>query len=247
MRPDLRSEPRYFLVSPLEAEIGGVHADVVDLSTKGARLQLTQALKVGANVNFQINLEDATVATTASVLWCDAAALALHDEESDRYLCGVGFQRSLSVVRHLIHDLCVAGSAVPIEESRRSERYRVTVPLAATFGALECARVLDLSFRGARLTTPSMLQAGTSGKLHFRIGESDMPVEVTATVMWSRPAQRKGRFETGLRIDDGEAWLRAVIDELSLRHGILVEEGTLSRKYDPLATARNAGLVGILR
>jgi hypothetical protein len=72
-------------------------------------------------------------------------------------------------------------------------------------------------------------------------------VWLPATVMWSRPADRKGRYEAGLRITDAEDWLRTVIDELSLRDGVVIEVDSLRRKFDPFTVRPVAGLVGVRR
>lgn len=247
MSSDLRTEGRYFVVTPLPAEVEGVNADIIDISTRGARLQMTERLEVGRRVAFTLRTGDAAIHTPAAVVWCDVAALALHDEESDRYFCGVAFDNSLSLIRHLITDLLTAHAAIPIEESRLAERYRVMASLTASFGELASLRVLDLSIRGARLTTPVLLQPGSSGRLRFTISDNDTHVWLPATVMWSRSAQRKGRFEAGLRIIDGEDWLRTVIDELSLRDGVAIETDSLRHKFDPFAAHPVSGLVGLRR
>ncbi|HEX9161576.1 MAG TPA: PilZ domain-containing protein, partial [Thermoanaerobaculia bacterium] len=102
MKFDLRSEARYFVVTPLAAEIDGVNADVVDISTRGARLQVTQPVGIGRLVPFTLRAENSGVVTTASVIWCEMAALSLHDDELDRYFCGVTFEQSLAAIRELI-------------------------------------------------------------------------------------------------------------------------------------------------
>ena len=247
MNRDLRSERRYFVVTPLPATIGNANADVVDISTRGARLQVTQRIPTGQHFEFAIRTGEARIETHAAAVWCDIAAFALQDEESDRYLCGITFERSVNVIRHLIDDLVATRTAIAIEESRESERYRVVAPLTASFSDHAALRVLDLSIRGARLSTPSLLTPGTSGRLRFTIDGSDTPVWLPATVMWSRSAQRKGRFEAGLRITDAEDWIRAVIDELSLRNGVAIETDSLQRKFDPFVAHPVSGIVGLRR
>lgn len=246
MRDELRSEARYFVVTPVAAEIGGINADLVDLSTRGARLQTVERQVAGATVPLTLRTGGVSIATSATVVWCEVAALAFSDDESDRYLCGVAFGGSLSMIKHLIDDLTASKSAIPIEDSRVSERYRVIAPLTASFCEHNGLRVLDLSIRGARLSTPSILEHGTSGRLRFTINGAETHVWLPATVVWSRPAERKGRFETGLRIVDAEDWLRTVIGELALREGVVIETGSLRRKFDPFgATRQHGGLVAL--
>lgn len=247
MPRDLRTEPRYFVITPVAAEIAGGNADVVDLSTKGARLQVTRSLTVGQEAPFAIRAGDVSIAVTATVVWCEVAALALHDEESDRYLCGVAFARSMSVIRHVIDELVAARSAIAIQDSRHEDRYRVIAPMTASFASHEALRVLDLSIRGVRVSTPTLLEAGTRAPLRFSINGVNTPIDIEATIMWSRPADRKGRFESGLRITDAEEWLRTVIDEMALRDGVVIETDTLRRKFDPFAVKPVAGIVAIHR
>ncbi len=247
MKADLRNEHRYFVVTPLAARLGDANADVVDISTRGARLQVTRSMEIGRHLNFAISTGEATIETPAVAVWCDVAAFAMHDEESDRYLCGITFERSVSMIRHLIDDLLATRAAIAIEESRALERYRVIAPLTVSFSDQERLRVLDLSIRGARLSTPELLTPGSSGRLRFAINGNDTQVWLPATVIWARPAERKGRFEAGLRIADGEDWLKTVIDELALRDGVAIETDSLQRKFDPFAHRPSAGLVGLRR
>jgi len=247
MNCDLRSERRYFVITPLPAEIGGVNADVVDISTKGARLQITEKIEVGRPMNFLLRTKEAAIETSASAVWCEVAALALHDEELDRYFCGITFDRSVSLIRHFINDLVETHMAIPIEEGRSSDRYRVIAPLTASFAEQADLRVLDLSIRGARLSTPALLRPGTSGRLRFMINGNDTHVWLPATVIWARSAQRKGRFEAGLRIVDAEDWLKTVIDELAMRDGVAIETDSLQRKFDPFTARPVSGLVGLRR
>ncbi|MGZ8851205.1 MAG: PilZ domain-containing protein [Thermoanaerobaculia bacterium] len=247
MTIDNRKEARYFVVTPLAAEIGGVNADVIDISTRGARLQLTQQIEVGRPLSFTLHAGEVAIATSAVAVWCEVAALAMHDDESDRYFCGVTFEKSLSIMRHLIQDLITTHIAIPIEDNRNSQRYRVIAPLTASFSEHRALRVLDISIRGARIGTPEPLKAGTSSRICFAINGDDTLVWLPATVMWSRPAERKGRYETGLRISDAEDWLRTMIDELSLRNGVVIETDSLRRKFDPFSMRPLSGLVGLRR
>ena len=233
------------MITPLPAEIGGVNADVVDISTRGARLQVTEKIDLNRTMSFMLRTKEAAIETSAFAIWCDVAALALHDEELDRYFCGITFDRSLSLIGHIINDLVQSHTAIPIEESRLYERFRVIAPLTASFEDEKNLRVLDLSIRGARLSTPSLLRPGTDGKIRFSINSNETHVSLPATVMWARSAQRKGRFEAGLRMVDAEAWLKTVIDELALHDGVTIETDSLQRKFDPFASV--SGLVGVRR
>ena len=50
MSNDFRTVPRYFLTTGLPAMIGELEVNVVDLSIKGARLQVTEPVPLGAVV-----------------------------------------------------------------------------------------------------------------------------------------------------------------------------------------------------
>jgi PilZ domain-containing protein len=245
MGRELRTEARYFIVTPVAANIDDIHADVVDLSTHGARLQVTHRPPLGKIVPFSLRSGPVTISTTAVSIWCDVAAFALDDEGADRYFCGVAFVESIGMMRYLIEELVDTKAALPIEDCRAPDRYRVVSSIAASFADLPSLRVLDLSIRGARLITPTLLEPGSSGRLRFSIDGNDTHVWLPATVAWSRPAERKGRFEAGLRISDAEEWLRTVIAELALRQGVVLETQTLRRKFDPFAVKPVAGLLAV--
>src|SRR5438105_15108673 len=108
MPRESRTEPRYFAITPIPAEIDGNNADLVDISTTGARVQTIHNLSVGQEVRFMLRMADASVETTGMVVWSELAALAMHDEEFDRYFCGVSFAKSVSLIRKLIEDFLAA-------------------------------------------------------------------------------------------------------------------------------------------
>lgn len=247
MSSEKRTAPRYFVMASLPGQLDGRDVEVVDISMKGARVQVTEAVGIGATMRFTLKCSGAAVVIPVTVQWCELAALSLHDGEEDRFFCGLEFERPVPVVRHLVEDMLAAHDVTAIEDQRRAERYRITSQLTASFGELKSARVLDVSVSGARIGTDSPLTPGETKALCFRITGGDTPVDVPATVVWSKPAERKGRFEAGLRIDGVEDWLRAVIDELALRDSVVVDHGSLRRKFDPFASKGQAGLLSIIR
>src|SRR5947207_204396 len=134
MLRDLRTAPRYFLLTTLLASIDGAAAYVVDLSTKGARLQLTQPLTAGTKLPFVLPLNDGTVSVPATVLWCRMAAMALDDAESDRFLAGVSFERQIPEIASVIAELVTGEGALLIEDHRTVQRFRLPAPVVASFG-----------------------------------------------------------------------------------------------------------------
>jgi hypothetical protein len=247
MSSEKRAATRYFVTTSLTGQLDRQDVEVIDISVKGARLQTRERVTAGASLPFTIQCSGASVVIPSTVQWCELGALSLLDDESDRYLCGIAFDRAVPVIRHLVEDMLAAHDAAVIEEARHGERYRITCPVSAWFGATTTARVLDLSFGGARIATATALPVGSSELLRFRIADRETPVDVRATVVWSRPAERKTRFESGLRIEGEQNWLRTIIDELSLRNGAVLDPGSLSRKFDPMKTKGQTGLLSILR
>ena len=243
MMRDLRTALRYFLLTPYSASIDGAAAYVVDLSPKGARLQLTQPLIAGAKLPFDLPMRGWTVTVPATVLWCRMAAMAMADHESDRFLAGVVFEQRIPELESVIEELVAADAALPIEDFREERRFRLAAPAAATFGGLiRNVHVADLSTGGARLRTDRQLAIGSAGVLRVRVhGRETAGLE--ATVAWSRQADHKQYFESGLIILNEERRLRALIDELSVRQEVVVDLVSLGRKYNPFAATGHSGLL----
>ena len=247
MSNDFRTVPRYFLTTGLPAMIGELEVSVVDLSIKGARLQVTEPVPLGAVVPLIIWADERTVTTKATVLWCQLVALSMNDEEMDRYLCGVMFEKVVPEISDVIEELMGSGDALPIEDARNVERYRITAPLTANFGDLALARLLDLSVRGARVGTRNPIEVGTVATLRFRLGPKEASVEVVGTVMWSRPADRRGGYESGMRIEGEEALLRAAIAQLCMHNHARIDLNSLRRKFDPLrSTGTTSGVIALV-
>jgi hypothetical protein len=244
MLSDFRRFPRYFLPGGLHGRLGQIEASVVDLSLKGARLQVTQPLAVGAKMQFALMTNGGTIVTNATVLWCQMAALALDDQESDRYLAGVVFDETVPLIGNVLDGLIAAEEAIAIQDSRSTERYCITVPFTASFGDRCEARVLDLSIRGARIGTHQQIRIGTRASLRFRL-EPGPSVDITATVVWCRPSERKQGFEMGLNIVDEEPLLRAVIAQMCMRKQARVDLNSLRRKFDPMRKSSMSGLVAL--
>lgn len=246
MSNDFRAMPRYFMPNGLPAMLDELEVSVVDLSIKGARLQLTMPVPIGATVPLVIWACGRTVTTNATVLWSQLVALSLNDEEEDRHLCGVIFENVVPVVAEIIDDLLTSGEALPIQDERGAERYRVTAQITANFGELALVRLLDLSVRGARIGTRNEIPVGTQAVLRFRLGPKEATVEVFATVMWSKPAERRGGFESGMRVEGEEALLRATIAQLCMHNHARIDVNSLRRKFDPLRVANAGGLVALV-
>ena len=245
MSSDFRREPRYFLPNGLPALLAQIEATVVDLSVRGARLQITQALVVGAKMPFALNASGSSISVDATVLWCQMAALALDDDESDRYLAGVIFDHAVPQIGTVINSMIAADEAIAIEDARSTERYCVITPLTASFGDRPEVRILDLSIRGARIGSRQQVRIGTKVALRFRL-EPGPSVDVYATAVWCRPSERRtGCFEIGLSITGEESLMRAVIAQMCMRKQARVDLNSLRRKFDPLKSTHMSGLVAL--
>jgi hypothetical protein len=80
---------------------------------------------------------------------------------------------------------------------RTAERFLLTPPLAATFGAAPVA-ICDISAKGARFRHDRTLEAGSKSVL--QIASAGAPVSLEATVVWTQPdPSLAGKFLSGVR------------------------------------------------
>ncbi len=244
MASDFRTVPRFFLMTAIPATLGDKEADVVDLSVRGARLQVTQPYAIGATVPFALETAGGRVTAEATVSWCRMAALALDDEEADRYLCGVMFDHELPMVKEILDDLLARELAMRIEDARGSERYSITTQLTASFGVHSPVRILDISIRGARIASDRIVVPGTIGPLRFRVDQKHLDLD--AEMVWCRPAERRGGFEVGLRIEGEEPLLRQVIAHLCTHNQARIDLNSLRRKFDPMRGEQPSGLMALV-
>lgn len=227
----LRSFPRYFLIPPLFASAGRESVRVVDLSLRGARLELFAPLPVGTRQRLVISTEKGVIDEEVSVLWSQIDDLAV-DDGPDRYVAGVEFESPGEAVGELIERLLVQRGAVPIEDARGADRFRLTVPMTGVFATTQ-AEVVDLSIRGARINLREFVRVGTVTPFAFQVDAISGPVEVMATVAWCLGSMTEG-FEAGLKIDGEEERMRAAIHRLCMRDEARIDLHSLRRKFDAL-------------
>ena len=226
----LRSLPRYFLLPPMFATAGPESVRIIDISLKGARLELNSPLRVGSRQRLMIQTTEGLVDEQVTVLWSQIDDLSV--DGIDRYLAGVEFDTQPESVGELIGRLLVSNSAIPIEDFRGSDRYRISVPLTGILGILQIG-VADLSIRGAKVSLPNFIRVGTVTPLAFQVDESSGPVEVLATVAWCLGTANHG-FEAGLRIDGEEERMRMAIHQLCMRDEARIDLHSLRRKFEAL-------------
>lgn len=231
-------------MSALPATLGEAEVNVVDLSVRGARLQMTQPFNIGAAVQFTLRTESATISATATVSWCRMAALALDDAECDRYLCGLMFDEEQPNVMKVVEGLLSREMAMRIEDARATERYEITTNLTGSFGMQSPVRILDLSIRGARIATDRPVPVGTAAALRFRVDRKH--IDVFAEMVWCKPADRRNGFECGLRVQGEEALLRQVIAQLCTHNQARIDLHSMRRKFDPMHGDKQPGLLALV-
>jgi hypothetical protein len=217
---------------PLHAGFGIHTVNVVDVSLKGARIEIAKPIPLGARYPLIIETHRGTVQTTATVLWCEIDELSLTDGV-DRYLVGVVFDESSTDVGSLIERLLKANLALPIEDARSSDRYRLSSRLTGSFGVVAPVSILDLSIRGARIALPHFVRFGATGTLRFQVDGETGPVDVDGTVMWCLGAENEG-FEAGIKVEAQEERLRIAIHRLCMRDEARIDLHSLRRRFDAM-------------
>src|SRR5213596_549396 len=172
----LRNHPRYFMLPPLYASAGNEGVRVLDLSLRGARLEMSAALTVGSRMRLKITTTEGVVDEMVTVLWSQIDEFGF-DSGEDRYMAGIEFDGQSESVGQLIERLLETHNAIPVEDARSADRYRISVPLTGVFGILQI-NVLDLSIRGARISLPYFIRVGTVTPFAFQIDAEAGPIEV---------------------------------------------------------------------
>ena len=233
-RPELRSVPRYFLSPSLPALADDKLIRLVDLSVKGARLELEERFEPGSVIVLVIVTDRGNIKVKAKILWCEIDSLRF-DDTADRYLAGVSFAHEISNIDVLLDELCTQGVAIRIEDSRNYDRYRVTVPLTASFAEFAPVSLVDISIRGAKVLVNGAVEVGADGQLKFQVDDETGPMSVHGRVVWVAPAI-SGGYYAGLSVSGHDDALRAAIHRLCTRGEARIDLDTLRRKFDQLRT-----------
>jgi hypothetical protein len=230
--PELRTVPRFFLNPPLQGFAGGRAVRVVDLCVKGARLEHTLPFTPGTDINLAILGSDREITMKATVLWCELDSLQL-SVAHDRYLTGIAFRNFNHSVGELIEDLSGVHGVIRIEDERNFDRYRVSVPLTASFGELSPVSLLDLSLRGAKIETGRGIEKGMTGQLIFQVDADTGPVAAMGEVVWIRPTI-DGAFHAGVQIAGHDEVMADAIHRLCRSGEAHIDLNALRRKFDAL-------------
>ena len=230
---DLRTVPRYFLTPPLPAYANGRTARFIDLSVKGARLELVEKFEPGERVFLMVASKGMEITVPATVLWCEIDSLDINLIH-DRYLCGLGFEKPSSAVDALIDDLCGRDAAIRIEDYRHYDRYFITAPLTGSFGEVAPISIVDLSVRGARIIGRGKFGVGSGDQLRFQVDSELGPVDVFGKVMWAAPTMVSGEMTAGLSISGHDEVLRGAIHRLCVRSEARINLDSLRQKFELL-------------
>ena len=230
MRRDQRTSPRFFLNPPVPGLANNRVAKVIDLSAKGARLEVIEPFQPGEPVYLVIATKSNEITVPGNVLWCELESM-LVDMIHDRYIVGVAFDHPSNSVSTLIDRLLDQGAALRIEDFRNFDRYRLITPLTASFGEGTPVSLLDLSIRGARILSTQSFGVGVGEQLRFR---ADGDVVVVARVMWSSRSNVPDMFNTGLLITGQDEIMRAAIHRLCMKGDARIDMDSLKRKFDGL-------------
>ncbi|HVS31135.1 MAG TPA: PilZ domain-containing protein [Thermoanaerobaculia bacterium] len=244
MERDLRTVPRYFLTPPLHGNVDGNPARILDLSSKGARLEMVNPLESGKQYYLEIPT-GITVPITA--LWSELDTIDM-EMIHDTYLIGVSFDRPSRVVSALLDDLLGREAAMRIEDFRSCDRYRITAPITATFGDSTPVSLLDLSLRGARISAESRIGVGSREQLRFQIDGESGPIDVAGRVVWTTAGQQPNEFLAGIVIVGQDEKMREVIHSLCVSGEARIDLDSLRRKFDGLRErGRAAGRSAVAR
>ena len=121
-----------------------------------------------------------------------------------------------------------------VEELRKTDRFVVIAPVAATFGASDTL-VVNFSITGAQISHPQPMRIGTMARLSFHRGDAFASVQ--ARVIWSHAANAAGGtlvYRTGLRLENVDAHYALALNTL-LRAGAVqrdIESLDKKRKRD---------------
>jgi hypothetical protein len=230
-RPDLRTVVRYFLAPPLPGLVNGRSVRIVDLSVKGARIELEESFRPGEEVSLVIGSSGGKITVPGTILWCEIDSLLL-DNAHDRYLAGFAFREANTVVNNLLDGLCASDRAFRIEDYRGHDRYHVTAPLTASFGEVAPVSVLDLSVCGARISSEVRIPVGTGAQLRFQVDHENGPTDVYAKVVWS--AAIGGAEQAGLLVNGKDEVMRRAIHRLCIRGEGRIDLDSLKRKFDAM-------------
>lgn len=127
---------------------------------------------------------------------------------------------------------------IDVVELRKGDRFRVTEPLAGTFGPAEVTFV-DLSLGGAQFSHPLPLRIGTHARLAFKL--RDVMASVAAHVVWSHLSRTTGgmSYVSGVKLDAAEPQYAMALNTF-LRSGVLRKDAeSMDKKRERMVEREN--------
>ena len=178
----LEREPRYLI--PKGMELGGsielnvdgersnIAGQLRDLSSSGAKLDLSVAVDPGATLVVRLQEPDANIDTsiTAEVRWCQPCS-------KHEFRVGCRFESKLSA--DILQELAALGYLERRSNGRRHVMITTVVKQELAGTSLESGTIVDYSHEGLRLCLPSQKEIGQRLLVHCSRGghdESAVPV-----------------------------------------------------------------------
>lgn len=236
----LRTAERFLLAPPLSANFLSAPVAVCDISAGGARFKHDKPLETGKKGVLKLTMDGrpSPLALEAVVVWTQADS-----GRPGKYVSGVRTYGPPEVIGALIAQLQTSKRSNRIEELRSTERFFVSPPLDARFGAATVA-VENLCARGARVEMKSEPARGHADTLQFRVPQSELEVQVPAKVAWSSVKSIRGdekTYRVGLQVSAKPESMRLAIGLLCESTRATLDTQSLALKLKILrARARQA-------
>ena len=210
-----RSTERHLLLPSVDASFGSIGVSINDISLSGVRVKHDMPLEAGSKSVLRFRTEERpTVAFEAVVVWTQPV---IAPEESGQFVSGVKLFADRSFVGSVIDEFGERRSA-KVEEKRLSDRFHLTRPISAEFGAYGFVKVGDLSSKGLRVETSRRLTPGARGNLRFSLPDGSFEVNVEADVVWSQLksiwSSDENRYSNGLQVLQRHEFLRLAVGQL---------------------------------
>lgn len=101
---------------------------------------------------------------------------------------------------------------------RTAERFLLSPPLTATFGA-DTVAICDISAKGARFRHQKSIETGTKALLQVAVERAQRPVTLEAVVVWSHADPSwPGKHMSGCRLYGPEEIIRSLLAHLQQSH-----------------------------
>jgi hypothetical protein len=223
----LRTNERFLINPPMQAQFGPAVVSLCDISIKGARFRHVAPLEMGRKAVLRIVIDGrpSPVTIEAVVVWTDADATL-----RNKFISGVRTYAAPETMQSLLRSLQASGRITRIEELRGSDRFYVDPTLDARWND-EPVAVEDLCAHGARIGGMPQFAAGTEGVLQFRVPADANDITLKTHVVWSSvKALDPVKHRAGLAIAGKEDRIRLAIGRLCESGRAVIDTRSLGLK-----------------